>query len=147
MKTLPSSNEPQDSESWPTLAEQLAELRRVGVREALSRLIDGLAAWAELWTINWSRSRLRFGIHFLDYMRVRIGYALAQPLDQTFWKHCYEHAYAEWEAEGDGGNISSGSGWAMYGVDLTYRQRLMMIDGFRDLERRERENPASIGYC
>jgi hypothetical protein len=80
-------------------------------------------------------------------MRVRIGYALAQPMDQTFWKHCYEQAYAEWEAEGGGGNISSGSGWAMYGVDLTYQQRLMMIEGFRDIERREREDPSSIQCC
>lgn len=131
----------------PTLADQLRELRRIGLREALHRLVDGLATWAELWTISWSRSRLGLNVHYLDYMRVRIGYALAQPLDQTFWRHCYEHAYAEWEADGGGGNISSGSGWAMYGVDLTYRQRLRMIEGIRDFERREREEPETIQYC
>ncbi len=139
---------PELSENGPTLADQLRELRRIGPIEGLNRLIDGIASWLGLWEITWSRSREAFNTHYLEYMRVRIGYALAQPLDRTFWKHCYEIEYEAWCLDEGMGwcHISSGSGWAMYGIDLTYRQRLRIIEGMRDFHRREREEPETIQY-
>lgn len=114
---------------------------------AIDRPIDSTARWLGFWDRNWSQEQ--FEVTFRQWLMVRVPYSLFGFWDRTFWRHCYEHEYQRYldETGASGMNLSSGSGWAMFGCDITWRGRCLMIGHILEFERAQQTGRLhELGY-